>query len=86
VIEIREEQPGDVAAIRELNKLAFGWTTIRGGASVGPVLASMASEDLALLEARMRARLSADATGRITYSAEANAVRGRIPIVRVRGY
>lgn len=56
------------------------WTTIRGGPSVGPQLAGMASEDLAFLEARMRARLSVDSTGRITYSARANAVKGRVPI------
>ena len=55
------------------------WTTIHGGPSVGPKLAAMASEDLALLKARMRARLPADATGRITYSARANAVKGRVP-------
>ncbi len=55
------------------------WTTILGGPSVGPKLAAMAPEDLALLKARMRARLPADATGRITYSARANAVKGRVP-------
>ena len=55
------------------------WTTILGGASVGPKLAAMASEDLAVLKARMRARLPADASDRITYSARANAVKGRVP-------
>jgi SAM-dependent methyltransferase len=55
------------------------WTTIFGGPSVGPRLAAMASEDLAILKARMRVRLPADATGRITYSARANAVKGRVP-------
>ena len=55
------------------------WTTILGGPSVSPKLAAMASEDLALLKARMRARLPTDATGRITYSARANAVKGRVP-------
>jgi hypothetical protein len=40
---------------------------------------TMASENLALLQARMRARLPADATGRITYSARANAMKGRVP-------
>jgi SAM-dependent methyltransferase len=54
------------------------WTTILGGASVGPKLAAMGSEDLALLKARMRACLPADATGRITYGARANAVKGRV--------
>jgi len=55
------------------------WTTILGGPSVGPTLAALASERLALLRAKMRARLPADATGRITYSARANAVKGRVP-------
>jgi hypothetical protein len=31
-----------------------------------------------VLEVRMRARLAADAAGRITYSALANAVKGRV--------
>ena len=52
------------------------WTTILGGASVGPQLAAMAPDDLALLKARMRARLPAEADGRITYGARANAVKG----------
>ena len=55
------------------------WTVILGGPSVGPSLAAMAPEDLAHLEARMRARLPADATGRITCRARANAVKGRVP-------
>jgi SAM-dependent methyltransferase len=55
------------------------WTTIFGGPSVGPKLAAMASDDLALLRGRMRARLPADAAGRITYGARANAVKGRVP-------
>jgi SAM-dependent methyltransferase len=54
--------------------------TILGGPSVGPKLAAMASEDIALLKARMRARLPSDATGRITYGARANAVKGRVPM------
>ena len=55
------------------------WTTILGGPSVGPPLAAMSSGDLALLRTLMTARLPADAAGRITYSARANAVRGRVP-------
>jgi hypothetical protein len=56
------------------------WTTVRGGPSVGPQLTSLAPDALALLKARMRARLPADADGRITYSARANAVKGRVSI------
>lgn len=55
------------------------WTTILGGASVRPTLAAMAAEDLALLKARMRARLSSEPSGHITYRAWANAVKGRVP-------
>ena len=54
------------------------WMTILGGASVGPKLAAMAPAQVALLKARMRARLPADPTGRITYGACANAVKGRV--------
>jgi SAM-dependent methyltransferase len=55
------------------------WTTILGGPSVGAQLAAMVSKDIVFLKARMRARLPADATGRITYGARANAVQGRVP-------
>ncbi len=55
------------------------WTTVLGGASVGPKLAAMAADDLALLKERMRARLPADAVGRISCGAWANAVKGRVP-------
>jgi SAM-dependent methyltransferase len=55
------------------------WATVLGGPSVRTQLASMASDELARLRARVRARLPADAAGRITYSARANAVKGRIP-------
>ena len=55
------------------------WTTILGGPSVGAGLAAMAPGDGGRLQARMRERLPADAAGRITYTARANAVRGRTP-------
>jgi SAM-dependent methyltransferase len=54
------------------------WTTSRMGASVGPAIAAMTASDVERLQARLRARFPADATGRITYSARANAVKGRI--------
>lgn len=55
------------------------WTTILTGPSVRPGLAAMTSEDLALLETRMRTLLPVDAAGRITVSARANAIKGRVP-------
>jgi hypothetical protein len=51
--------------------------TVLGGASVGPKLAAMTAEDIALLKARMRVLLPPDTSGLITYSARANAVKGR---------
>jgi SAM-dependent methyltransferase len=55
------------------------WTTVLGGPSVGAKLAALPPADAALLQTRMRAHLPADAAGRITLSARANAVKGRVP-------
>lgn len=54
------------------------WETVRGGPSVGRQLAAMAHDDLARLRARMGALMPPDASGRITYGARANAVKGRV--------
>ena len=54
------------------------WTTSMGG-SAGQAVAAMASADVELLKTRVRARLPADAGGRITLGARANAVKGRVP-------
>jgi SAM-dependent methyltransferase len=54
------------------------WTTVHGGPSVGKGLAAMTPADQAVLKTRMRQRLPADAVGRITYAARANAVKGRV--------
>jgi SAM-dependent methyltransferase len=55
------------------------WTTILGGPSVSSQLAAMSSADLAVVKTRMRARLTADGTERITCHARANAVKGSTP-------
>ena len=39
----------------------------------------MAAADVETLKTRVRARMPADAAGRIIYSARANAVKGRVP-------
>jgi hypothetical protein len=44
-----------------------------------PMIAEMASGDVELLKSRVRARLPADEAGRITCSARANALKGRVP-------
>lgn len=53
------------------------WATILGGPSVGPSIAAMNPDQVAILQARMRERLPADKAGRITCGARANAVKGR---------
>lgn len=55
------------------------WTTNLKGSSVGPTVAAMASGDAETLKARVRGRLPADAAGRITCDARANAIKGRLP-------
>jgi SAM-dependent methyltransferase len=54
------------------------WATILGGPSVGAKLAAMAQEGREQLKERLRARLSADAGGRIICAGRANAVKGRV--------
>ena len=55
------------------------WSTILGGPTVSAGLAAMPPADVELLRTRMQARLAPDATGHITCSATANAVKGRVP-------
>ena len=54
------------------------WATVLGGPSAGPTLAAMTPDAVAELQTRLRGHLPADADGRITYSARANAVKGRV--------
>jgi hypothetical protein len=54
------------------------WTTSVVGSSVGPIITAMASGDVELLRTRVRARLPADAAGRVTNGARAKAIKGRV--------
>lgn len=55
------------------------WQTIVGGPSVGQQLRALSSEDRARFTTQLRERLPApDAHGRITTSARANAIQGRV--------
>jgi SAM-dependent methyltransferase len=53
------------------------WATVLLAPSVGPTLKAMTAENLARLRERMRARLTADSSGRLSLGARANAVKGR---------
>ena len=68
----------EITAQRTFADFESFWTTVLGGPSVRSGLTAMPAGDVAVLQARMRERLPADA-GRITYAARANAVKGRVP-------
>jgi ubiquinone/menaquinone biosynthesis C-methylase UbiE len=55
------------------------WTSATLGVTIGPLLASMAPDDVALIRTRVRAHLGEDGAGRVTYRAWANAIKGRVP-------
>jgi ubiquinone/menaquinone biosynthesis C-methylase UbiE len=55
------------------------WTTSLLAASVRPVIATMTSDEVALLRSRVEAQLPVDSAGRIRCSARANAIKGRVP-------
>jgi SAM-dependent methyltransferase len=59
------------------------WGIILRGPSVSAAFATMTPEELVILKSRMRARLQADATGRITLGARANAIKGHVPHSRL---
>jgi len=48
-------------------------------ASVAPTMAAMSPADRDRLKEKLRARVPADASGRITCSGRANAAKGRVP-------
>lgn len=53
------------------------WRNVSATAIVVPILAAMSDAERARVRADTRARLSADASGRITQTARANAIKGR---------
>jgi SAM-dependent methyltransferase len=55
------------------------WEITLLGSSVAPTIAAMSPADVDRLKRQLRARVSADAGGRVTLSARANAVKGRVP-------
>ena len=58
------------------------WATILMGPSVAPSLAALDADGMTRLMDRMRARLTADAGERLTCTARANAITGRVPPTR----
>ncbi len=55
------------------------WTTSTATGSIKPTIAALSPGDLEKVKSRARAKLPADAAGRISYSGFANAIKGRVP-------
>jgi SAM-dependent methyltransferase len=69
----------EIAVQRTFENFDDLWATSILGASIRPMIAAMTAADVEALKQRLRARLPADAAGRITYASRANAVKGRVP-------
>ena len=69
----------EIAVQRPFDDFENFWATSLLASSARPTFAAMAPNDIELLKTRVRARLSANPTGRITRTARANAVKGRVP-------
>jgi SAM-dependent methyltransferase len=68
----------EIAVQRTFADFETFWRIARTGPRLAPRFASMAEDDLRLLKDRLRERFPADADGRITYGARANAIEGRV--------
>ena len=54
------------------------WTASTLGATINPLLKSMAPDDVARLKERVFVHVQQDSAGRVTYRAWANAIKGRV--------
>ncbi len=54
------------------------WTMSTGTGSIRPTVAAMSADDVERVKQHVRAQLQTDASGRITWTARANAVKGRV--------
>jgi ubiquinone/menaquinone biosynthesis C-methylase UbiE len=76
---LKDVETREIAVQRTFASFDDFWATNLKSPAIRPTVAAMKSEDVETLIARVRARLPADADGRITYGARAHAVRGRRP-------
>jgi ubiquinone/menaquinone biosynthesis C-methylase UbiE len=69
----------ELRATRTFESFESFWAIALTGPRMAPRIASMPADDVERLKDRVRLRLAADADGRITYEASANAVKGVVP-------
>ena len=72
-----EVETREIVATRTFADFEDFWETTLLGASIKSVLAELPAADIAAIKERVRARLPADASGCVSYTARANAVKGR---------
>jgi ubiquinone/menaquinone biosynthesis C-methylase UbiE len=71
-------ETGEIIVQRTFADFEDFWTTSLLAPSISPTVAAMAPGEADRLKRHVRARMSTDAEGRITYGARANAVKGRV--------
>jgi SAM-dependent methyltransferase len=77
---LRDVETREITVQRTFNDFEDFWTTNLLSAGIRLNVAEMDSQSLERLKTRVHARLPADGAGRITYSARANAIGGRVPM------
>ncbi|WP_291856498.1 methyltransferase domain-containing protein [Bradyrhizobium sp.] len=76
---LREVATREITVWRTFENFDQLWSAKQKSPTIGPTIAALKSRDLQTLQDRVRTRLPADAEGRITYAATANAIKGRVP-------
>ena len=74
-----EIETREIVVERRFESFEAYWRIALTGPRIAPKIATMPEADVAELQRRLRARLPADAAGRIRCEARANAVKGRVP-------
>jgi len=69
----------EIAVERTFADFEDFWITSQMGSSIRPMIGAMTAKDVDQLKNRVRARVPADAAGRITNGGRANAIKGRVP-------
>jgi len=77
---LQDVQTRTITVERTFESFEDYWSTILLGPSVQPTLATLSAQQFEQMQAMLRERLTPDAQGRITWSATANAVKGRVPL------
>lgn len=74
---VDEVETCEITVSRTFPDFGDFWRIYARSPSLASILAGLSARDAETLKARLRSRLPADAGGRITYEARANAIKGR---------